>query len=69
MLTLAVGMVWSAEAMNTAVEGLVDLVHPQWARPAGRIKDMAAGAVLLAAVCAGIIGALIFLPRVYEVLT
>ena len=68
-LVLAIGMVWCAEAMNTALEFLVDLVHPEWARPAGRVKDMAAGAVLLAAVTAASTGAIVFLPRIYHLLS
>ena len=68
VLALAIGLVWCAEAMNTAVELLVDLVHPDWARPAGRVKDMAAGAVLLAAAAAAFTGAFVLLPRIYQLL-
>ena len=67
-LALAIGMVWCAEAVNTALEFLVDLVHPGWARPAGRVKDMAAGAVLLAALAAAVTGAIVFVPRIRELL-
>ena len=67
-LALAVGLVWCAEALNTAIEFLVDLVHPGWARPAGRVKDMAAGAVLLAAAAAALTGAIVLVPRIYKLL-
>ena len=63
-VVLAAGLVWGAEAVNTAIEWLVDLVHPEWARPAGRVKDVAAGAVLLASIAAAAVGALVFAPRV-----
>ncbi len=63
-LILAIGLVWTAEALNTALELLVDLVHPTWDERAGRIKDVAAGAVLLASVSAFSLGLLVFLPKI-----
>jgi diacylglycerol kinase (ATP) len=54
--------VWSAEAFNTAIECLTDLVSPEFHPLAGRAKDTAAGAVLIAAIGAAIIGAMIFWP-------
>lgn len=62
-VALAAGGVWTAEALNTALEWLVDLAHPEWAEPAGRIKDVAAAAVLLAALAAAAVGVLVFGPR------
>lgn len=61
-LVLAMGIVWVAEALNTALELLTDLVSPGHHDLAGKAKDVAAGAVLLAAVCAVVIGGIIFLP-------
>ena len=66
VLALAVGLVWTAEALNTAVELLVDLVHPAWARPAGRVKDLAAGGVLCAALGAAAAGILVLGPYAYR---
>jgi diacylglycerol kinase (ATP) len=63
-LIIAMGMVWTAEAMNTAIEFLVNLVSPEYNKLAGSIKDIAAGAVLVAAICAAIIGLLIFFPHI-----
>lgn len=63
-LIVAIGMVWVAEAMNTAIEFLVNLVSPGYSKLAGTIKDIAAGAVLIAAICAAIIGIFIFLPHI-----
>jgi len=59
----AIGLVWTAEGMNTAIEAVVDLVSPEAHPLAGRAKDVAAGAVLIAAGVAAVIGVLIFGPR------
>ena len=64
LVSLAIGLVWATEALNTAVERLVDLRSPQYNEVAGQAKDLAAGAVLLAAVAAAIVGLLVFLPRI-----
>lgn len=63
-LMVAVAMVWVAEAMNTAVEFLCDVVSPQYALAVKGAKDIAAGAVLIAAMTAAVIGALTFWPYV-----
>jgi diacylglycerol kinase (ATP) len=60
---LALGLVWAAEGLNTALERLTDLVSPGYHPLAGMAKDIAAGAVLLASVAAVLVGALIFGPR------
>lgn len=62
-ITLISALVLSAEAMNTAVEFVVDLVSPDYHPLAGKAKDVAAAAVLLAAFGAIIIGLIIFLPK------
>ncbi|HRK39032.1 MAG TPA: diacylglycerol kinase family protein [Burkholderiaceae bacterium] len=62
LLALAMGGVWAAEALNTAVEKVVDLVSPQWHPLARDAKDLAAGAVLLATFAAVAVGALVLLP-------
>lgn len=61
-LVLAAALVWSAEALNTAVEELCDRLHPGHDPAIGRVKDLAAGAVLVAAVAAALIGLLTLLP-------
>lgn len=60
-LWLAIGLVWCAELLNTAIEGLCDLVQPERDERVQRIKDAAAGAVLVAAIAAAVVGMLIFL--------
>jgi diacylglycerol kinase (ATP) len=64
----AIGLVLTAEAINTAVEAVVDLASPEVHPLAGRAKDVAAGAVLIAALVSVIIGLLVFGPRVLAVL-
>ena len=59
----AITLVWVAEALNTALERLTDLVSPQFHPLARQAKDIAAGAVLLAAIGAVSIGVVIFGPR------
>lgn len=65
-LLLAMGMVVAAEALNTAVERLCDFVEEGHNAQIGLIKDIAAGGVLLAAVFAAAVGAVVFLPPVFE---
>ncbi len=68
LVVLAIGLVLAAEMINTAIEWLVDLVSPGYNEKAGLIKDVAAGAVLVAAVISVIIGAIVFLPKVIELI-
>ncbi|MFN0174291.1 MAG: diacylglycerol kinase family protein [Saprospiraceae bacterium] len=63
-VTLCILLVFSLEAMNTAIEYLTDLVSPDFHPLAGKAKDVAAAAVLLAALGAVLVGLLIFLPKV-----
>ncbi len=62
LLVLAIGLVWSAEFVNTALEAAVDLASPDL-HPVARIgKDVGAAAVLVASAAAGMIGLLILGP-------
>ncbi len=61
---LLCGLIMALELVNTSVEAVVDLVTEEH-RPLAKIaKDTAAGAVLIAAVAAAVIGCIIFLPKV-----
>ena len=60
----AIGLMLVSEAINTAIEKLVDLLHPQQHPKAGQIKDMSAAATMMASVVAIIIGLYILLPRI-----
>ncbi len=64
LLVCAAGIVLAAEAFNTAIEIDIDLTSPQYHPYARDTKDVAAGAVLITAVAAAIIGALIFAPYI-----
>ena len=62
VLILTSGLVFVAEIANTVIETLVDLVSPDHHDLAGRAKDVAAGAVLCAAVLAVVVGAIVLGP-------
>lgn len=64
IIILVIGMVISAEIFNTSIEILTDLVSPEENKKAGRVKDLAAGAVLVSAIAAVVLGLLIFLPKI-----
>ena len=68
VLLLAIGLVWTAEIFNTALEALVDLVSPQPHPLAKIVKDTSAAAVLVSAMISILIGLLILLPPLIEVL-
>jgi len=58
----AIGLVMSIEGVNTTIEAIADFVHPDFHDKIGFIKDVAAGAVFIAAVTAVIIGFIIYIP-------
>lgn len=65
---LCMAIVFSLEMLNTAIEHIVDLVSPDYHPLAGKAKDAAAGAVLVAATLAAITGTCIFLPKLLHFL-
>lgn len=62
-ITLSIGLVILAEMLNTAIEYLTDLVSPEIHPLAKKTKDVASGAVLIAALIAVVIGLFIFIPK------
>jgi diacylglycerol kinase (ATP) len=62
-VAIAIGLVLSAEAFNSAIELLCDHVCPDISNRIKQIKDLAAGAVLFAAISAAIVGLIIFIPK------
>lgn len=66
LLLLAIGFVIAAEALNTAIEAVVDLASPEIHPLAKTAKDVAAGGVLLAALTAAAVGLLILGPPLWE---
>lgn len=65
LLLNAIALVFASEMVNTIVEVAVDLVTQEWTPQAKRIKDIAAGAVLIAAVAAAIEGFAILGPPLW----
>jgi diacylglycerol kinase len=64
-LIAAIGLVWMAETFNTAVEYVCDTVSPGYSETVKRAKDIAAGAVLICAVAAALMGAITLWPYVF----
>lgn len=65
-LVLAIALVLTAEALNTSIESATDLVSPEFHELAGRAKDVAAGAVLIAALGSVAVGLLVFVPHFWR---
>ncbi len=63
MQILVFGLVLSIEGLNTAVEKIADFIHPEFHDRIGFIKDIAAGAVMFAAMAAIAVGMLIYIPK------
>ena len=61
-IILAISIVWTAEALNTAFEFLADAASPEFHPLVRDAKDVAAGAVLITALVAAVIGAVVFWP-------
>ena len=67
ILALTCGIVLSLEFVNSSIEAVVDLVSPEYNRLAGIAKDTAAGAVLMSAIAAVIVGLIImFQPAAFS---
>jgi len=62
-LLLVIGLVWTAEIFNTAMEVMVDMVSPEHSQGAKIIKDISAGAVLISAIISVLVGILVFGPK------
>ena len=64
-ITIVIVLVFALEMMNSVCEQIIDYVKPEISMEAKIIKDMAAGAVLVAAIGSIIIGSLIFIPKMF----
>jgi diacylglycerol kinase (ATP) len=60
-----IGLVLASEAFNTAIEKLCDFVSPEYQTLIGKVKDLAAAAVLIVSFVAVIVGIIIFLPKLF----
>ncbi len=61
-VTLAAGLVLTAECLNTAIESLCDSIKPGYDPGIKRAKDLAAAGVLISAVTAAVTGLIVFIP-------
>jgi undecaprenol kinase/diacylglycerol kinase (ATP) len=68
ILVLVIGGVFAMELINTSIEGLADLYSRELNPKIKKIKDLSAGAVLVAAITALIVGVIIFLPKILSLL-
>ncbi|WP_293915741.1 MULTISPECIES: diacylglycerol kinase family protein [unclassified Sphingobacterium] len=65
-ICLCIGLVIATEALNTAIEHIANMITLERHPGIERIKDIAAGAVLITALTALIVGLIIFLPKIYN---
>lgn len=67
VVSIFTALVLSAEIVNTAIEHIVNMISPEFNPTAGKIKDLAAGAVLVLAFFSALAGLLIFTPYIIKV--
>jgi undecaprenol kinase/diacylglycerol kinase (ATP) len=65
-IVFAIGFVFILELINTSIENIADFISPERHSTIKKIKDLAAGAVLIGAITALTIGCLIFIPKLIE---
>lgn len=68
VILIASGLVFSMEVLNTAAEFFLDKYYPDYSEDTGKIKDMTAGAVLIASIFAAVAGLIIFIPEFMELI-
>ena len=64
-LIIVTGFVWAAESFNTVIERMMDFISPGYHPQVKFIKDLSAGAVLIAAFTALLTGAIVFIPKIF----
>ena len=65
IIVTQIGLVLVVETLNTAIEKLCDFVSPEYHQLIGKVKDLAAAAVLIMSIVAVIVGIIIFLPKLF----
>lgn len=65
-IIFAIGFVFAMEIVNSAIETLADFVTTEKHETIKKAKDLAASAVLMSAICALIIGLIIFIPKILK---
>ena len=68
-VVFAITLVLLGEILNTAIEAVLDLVQPEHSELVQVVKDVAAGAVLVAAIGATVIACIVFVPRFWDLAT
>jgi len=61
---IAIGLVFTSEAINTSIEKLSDFVSPEKLSSIKEVKDLASAGVLISAITALIIGLIVFVPKI-----
>ncbi len=69
MLILVVGIMLSLELLNSQIEKVLNIIHPQASSKVWEIKDMSSAAILIAAVSSAILGLFLFLSLVEKLFT
>ena len=64
LIILCIGLVLAMELINSAIERLADKISRTRDEDIGKIKDLAAGAVLISAIAAAAVGLIILLPKI-----
>lgn len=62
---LIIALIMALEGVNTAIEEIADFIHPERHPKIGLIKDLAAGAVFIFAIAAVVVGAIIYIPKIF----
>ena len=65
IIVAQIGLVLVVETLNTAIEKLCDFISPEYHQLIGKVKDLAAAAVLIMSIVAVIVGLIIFLPKLF----
>ncbi len=66
---VSIGLVFSAELFNTAIEHLCNYISPMNNAVIKKVKDLAAAGVLMVAIAAFLVGAIVFIPKIVELLS
>lgn len=66
IIVLMIGLILFAELMNTAIEALCDFIQPEYHDQIKRIKDIAAGAVLVLSICSVLIGLMFLFEMLFN---
>ena len=68
LIIIVIGLVFITELLNSAVESLADYINPEWNELIKKAKDYSAAAVLISAIISVIIGAIIFIPKISDLI-